>query len=77
MLVYEQRLREIRIEGRMVKLEVLGRIWKYPDGMHRLAARGLPPGVDADIITRFDETNVEELGVMSCFSTLIVVKYVG
>jgi len=64
--------------------------------MHRLAARGLPPGVDADIITRLDETNVEELRVcsgknwfsmvelglgnpwvMSCFSTLIVVKYVG
>ena len=36
-----------------------------PDGMHRLAVRGLPPGVDADIVTRFDETNVEELGVCS------------
>jgi len=40
----------IRIEGRMVKSEVLERIWKYLDGMHRLVARGLLPGADADII---------------------------
>jgi len=64
-LEYERGLMRSRVEGRMVKSEALGRIWKYPDGMHRLAARGLPPGVDANIITRFDETNVEELGVCS------------
>ncbi|QCD83436.1 hypothetical protein DEO72_LG2g3780 [Vigna unguiculata] len=49
----------------MVKSVTLGRIWKYPDGMHRLAVRGFPPSVDADIVTRLDETNVGELGVCS------------
>ena len=65
MLEYERGLMRSRVEGRMVKSETLGRIWKYPDGMHRLAVRGLPPSVDADFVTRFDETNVEELGVCS------------
>ena len=65
MLEYERGLMRSRVVGRMVKSETLGRIWKYSDGMHCLAVRGLPPGVDADIVTRFDETNVEELGVCS------------
>jgi len=64
-LEYERGLMRSRVVGRMVKSETLGRIWKYSDGMHCLAVRGLPPGVDADIVTRLDETNVGELGVCS------------
>jgi len=33
--------------------------------MHRLAARGLPPGADAVVINRADETNAEGLGSCS------------
>jgi len=46
----EWRLREIRKEERMVGLRVMGKIWKCPDGMHRLEARGLPPGACAEVI---------------------------
>ena len=44
------------------EVSAVGENLEMPDGMHRLAVRGLPPGVDADIVTRLDETKVGELG---------------
>jgi len=38
------------------------KVWKCPDGMHRLAACGLPPGASAEAVIILGRERIEGLG---------------